>query len=142
MIPPILLQALPDGTMTARIPLYLLLLAATVLVVVFLFMAAKWRRENTLLHQVISVFNTPVLFYDPSGKLAYINNQAEDVFSEIRPQIDQYSFIEDNANPDGPEYYLSDAFGNGYRLEITRRTIPGGEGRAVIVKGYAKVKGR
>lgn len=102
-------------------------------------MVIRANRQTALLETLLTSFNSPVLYYDRSGTLIYQNELAREVFSAIPDQIGQFSFIESSAKADGPDFYLSDRFGNGYRLEISRgRATSRHDGRVVLVKGYAR----
>lgn len=101
----------------------------------------KHRKKVAMYQAIIDACHTPVLFYDESGRLAYINSLAETVFEQIPGDIQSFAFIEQSSRADGPDLYLSDRFGNGYRLEVTDALAPGRRGgKVVFVKGYAQVR--
>ncbi len=101
----------------------------------------KHRKKTAMYQAVIDAFHTPALFYDESGRLAYINPLAETVFEQIPGDIQSFAYIEQSSRPDGPDLYLSDRFGNGYRLEVTDAHSAGLRGgKVVFVKGYAQVR--
>jgi len=118
-----------------------LLLALSAILIIYGFLSDRANaRKLGMFRAIIDSFNAPVLFYDNRDKLAFANSQAETVFGAIKSEIRSYAYIRTTAQPDGPGFYLTDTFGNGYRLEIMKREYSrGAGGHIVIVKGHAKV---
>ena len=107
----------------------------------FLIAARRHYRRAGLLAAIIDSYNTPVLFYDDRGRLIYINGQAESVFADVVSDFTDFDFILKASTPDGPHRYLTDRFGNGYRLEILKgKYKKEGQGQIVFIKGYARVR--
>jgi hypothetical protein len=101
----------------------------------------RHRKTVAMFQSIIDAHRTPVLFYDRSGRLVYSDAQAETVFEQIPGDIKSFAFIEQSSTPDGPDLYLTDRFGNGYRLEVTDNALSGQRrGKVVFVKGYAQVR--
>lgn len=101
----------------------------------------RHRKMAAMFRSIIDAHHTPVLYYDSSGRLVYINSKAETVFEQIPGDIRTFTFIEQSSTPEGPDLYLTDRFGNGYRLEVTDKTTSGRQGgKVVFVKGYAQVR--
>jgi hypothetical protein len=131
----------PVAIIRGRIGVLLLLLLVALMIIVYLLRRKSAGQNSRILGAIIDSINTPVLFYDENGSLAYINREAETVFEAISTRIRDFSYIEANARPDGATHYLTDEFGNGYRLEILNKEyFPGKTGRVIFVKGYAKVR--
>jgi PAS domain-containing protein len=121
-------------------PLFFFLLIGMLIIVLFV-RRQSYGGRTTILRAIIDSFNTPVLFYDEEGRLAFSNDEADEVFRALSSEIGEFGYFEDNAKPDGATKYLEDEHGNGYRLEIiSKEYMPGKKGQVVFVKGYARVR--